>query len=392
MNSQSVLQKYRPTIVVYSPYLETHACADIRIIAPLVANNCKIIWGVKRDQSRWSFDLESASIADLIIVQRHFPAVDTEKFIDQLLKLNVPIAYEMDDMLLELPSYHPGYETYKRHGPYIKWILKTADLVIVSTANLRDSATKYTTRPIQLQPNLVSWSLFNAPPKPHNKVFTFLISGTASHEGDWSIIEEPLLNILNIYPEKVRAIFFGDLPEKFSKHPLVQVIKFQDGYEQYADTLKKLNVNCALVPLQDTSFNNCKSNIKWLEYSAAGIPGIYSNTTPYCSSISHGETGLLVDNVADAWFQSMNHLINNPEIALSMVENARTQVRNKFSVESSSGDYDKFIHRIVGQPHQRNFFSEISILPTRLKEQSKACLSAFLNKHLLWRFKQKINS
>ncbi len=388
MNSQSVLQKYRPMIVVYSPYPETHACAAIRIIAPLVTNNYKIIWGAKRVDSNWSFDLESAYAADLIIIQRHFPAVHTEKFLDKLLKSNVPIAYEMDDMLLELPSYHPGYEVYKRHAPYIKWILRTADLVIVSTCNLRDSSIKYTTCPIQLQPNLVNWSLFNAPPKPHNNIFTFLISGTASHEGDWSIIEEPLLNILNIYPEKVRAIFFGDLPEKFSKHPLVQVIKFQDGYEQYADTLKKLNVNCALVPLEDTSFNNCKSNIKWLEYSAAGIPGIYSNTATYSSSISHGETGLLVDNTADAWFQAMNHLINNPEIALDMVKNARTQVRNKHSVESSSGDYDKFIYRIVGQPHERNFFSELSILPTRLKEQSKACLVSCLNKHLLWRFNQ----
>ena len=389
MKSQAVLQEYKSIIVVYSPYPETHACAVIRIIAPLVANNCKIIWGAKRDHSRWSFDLESVSIADLIIIQRHFPAVYTEKLLEQLLKSNVPIAYEMDDMLLELPSYHPGYETYKRHAPYIKWILKTADLVIVSTSNLQDSLTKYTTRPIHLQSNLVSWNLFNSPPKPHNNVFTFLISGTSSHEADWFIIEEPLLNILNIYPKKVNAIFFGDLPEKFSNHPSVQVVKFQDGYKQYADKLKELNVNCALVPLEDTSFNNCKSNIKWLEYSAAGIPGIYSNTAPYRSSISHGETGLLVDNTADAWFQAMNYLINNPEIALAMVENARTQVRNKYSVESSSGDYDKFIHRIVSQPHKRNFFSELSILPTRLKEQSKACLAAFLSKHLLWRFNQK---
>lgn len=378
----------RPTVVVFSLHPKSNACAVIRIIDPLMENNFKIIWGAKRVESNWSFDLESAYAADLIIIQRHFPAVHTTKILEKILKSKVLIAYELDDMLLELPSYHPSYETLKRHAPYIKWILKTADLVIVSTSNLQNSLTKYTARPIHLQSNLVSFNLFSSPPKPYNNVFTFLISGTSSHEADWSIIEEPLLNILNIYPEKVNAIFFGDLPEKFSNHPSVQVIKFQDGYKKYADKLKKLNVNCALVPLEDTSFNNCKSNIKWLEYSAAGIPGIYSNTASYSSSIIHGETGLLVDNTADAWFQAMNHLINNPEIALAMVENARTKVRNKYSVESSSGDYGKFIHRIVGQPHERNFFSELSILPTRLKEQSKACLVSFLNKHLLWRFNQ----
>ncbi len=386
MHNKIVFEEYKPTIVVFSLYPETHACPVIRIIDPLVVNNYKVLWGAKYIQSKWSFDLEAAYTADLIIIQRHFPSAHTVELLEKILKSNVPIAYELDDMLIGLPSFHPSYENLNYHKPYIKWILKAADMVIASTPNLQISLKKYTTRPIHVQTNLVNWDLFNSSPRPISPPFTFLVSGTSTHTTDWSIIEESLLKILSNYPDKVKAIFFGNLPEKFLNHPAVQLIKFEDGYKKYADKLKKINVNCALVPLEDTHFNNCKSNIKWLEYSAAGIAGIYSNITPYNSSIRHGETGFLVKNTADAWFQAMNQLIKNPGTALEMVENARVEVRNNYSVESSSADYNKFIHSLVGQPHQRNFFSKLSILPTRMKENTKTRLTAFLNKHILWRF------
>ncbi|MFW6311524.1 MAG: hypothetical protein ACOC1K_04740 [Nanoarchaeota archaeon] len=45
--------------------------------------------------------------------------------------------------------------------------------------------------------------------------------------------------------------------------------------------MKSLNIDIGLAPLLDHDFNNSKSNIKALEYTAAGIPGIYSKMKPY---------------------------------------------------------------------------------------------------------------
>ena len=36
-----------------------------------------------------------------------------------------------------------------------------------------------------------------------------------------------------------------------------------------------------IAPLQDIEFNRGKSNIKCLEYTAIGAPGVYSDVTPY---------------------------------------------------------------------------------------------------------------
>ena len=119
MHNKIVFEEYKPTIVVFSLYPETHACPVIRIIDPLVVNNYKVLWGAKYIQSKWSFDLEAAYTADLIIIQRHFPSAHTVELLEKILKSNVPIAYELDDMLIGLPSFHPSYENLNYHKPYI---------------------------------------------------------------------------------------------------------------------------------------------------------------------------------------------------------------------------------------------------------------------------------
>ncbi len=375
----------RPKVVVYSPDHEVHACAIIRILAPMQLEDWDVVWATKSDHSGFPFDLEVARKADLIIIQRHFPSASTENALRSILRLKVPIVYDLDDMLLDVPPFHPLYNDLSKRVPYIKWILKEADLVTVSTTPLQEALKKYTARPIHVQPNLVDWSLFDALPRPRNRQFNLLISGTPTHQEDWSIIEEPLAEFLNSHREDVNAIFFGELPERFSDHPSVRLVNFQADYRSYASHLRELDIHAALVPLEDTKFNRCKSNIKWLEYSAAGIAGVFSDITPYSSSIRNDETGLLVNNTADAWFQGMEHLLANPEATLAMIENARREVHEHHSIEALSDAYVAVFNDLLGRKHVRNLFSELPILPARLSAQAHR----FMDRHILWRFNRK---
>lgn len=375
----------RLKIVVYSLDHETNACAIIRILAPMIAKNFDVVWATKRDRSGLSIDLDIARKADVIIIQRHFPAAFTEKALRTIVGLKVPIVYDLDDMFLDVPPFHPDYNDLSPRAPYIKWILKEADLVTVSTTPLQEALKKYTTRPIHIQPNLVDWSLFDAPSRPRNRQFNLLVSGTPTHQGDWSIIEEPLAEILNIHRDNVNAIFFGELPKRFSDHPAVRLVNFQADYRSYASRLRELDIHAALVPLEDTKFNRCKSNIKWLEYSAAGIAGVFSNILPYNSSIRNSGTGLLVNNTADAWFQGMEYLLANPEATFAMIENARREVREHHSIGSISDKYLTVFNDLLGQKHVRNLFSELPILPARLGAHAHQ----FLDRHILWRFNRK---
>ncbi len=379
---QPMKQGHKPTIVVYSYERQTDACSVIRILDPMLARDWNVIWASKRDGSDISFDLDVAYQADVIIIHRMFPSKFTEKILRVIVMLGIPVVYDLDDLFLNVsPSHRPAYRKYV---PYIKWILKEADIVIVSTPELKKTLSKYTARPIHVKQNIIDFNLFISPPRLRNNQFNFLVSGTPSHQRDWAILEAPIVELLNIYGEKIKFMFFGDTPKRFIDHPSVNIINYQPNYKLYAKQLKELNVHAALIPLIDTNYNQCKSNIKWLEYSAAGIPGAYSDITPYNSCISHEQSGLLVKNDPESWFNAMNQLIVDTEKTAHLIKNAQSEVLEKYSIENALAEYTSTVNSLFGKEHQNNTFSELPILHCRLHDNIKSMLDT----HITWRFKK----
>ena len=47
-----------------------------------------------------------------------------------------------------------------------------------------------------------------------------------------------------------------------------------------------------IAPLEDDAFTRCKSDLKYLDYAALGIPGVFSDVRPYRDTVRHRETGL----------------------------------------------------------------------------------------------------
>lgn len=372
-----------PTVAVFSYSYETHAGANIRILGPMLACNWNVIWAVKIVNSKFIFDIDAAYQADIIIIQRQFPSKFTENLLREIMSLETPVIYDMDDLLLDVPSSNPMYRTFKKYVPYIKWILKESDLITVSTIPLRNKIKKYTNRPIHVKPNVINYNLFSAKPRVRTEPFNFLVSGSRTHQKDWAIIEEPIENILNIYGEHVNVIFFGETPERFINYPSVKSIEFEPDYNDYASQLKKLNVHASLTPLEDIEFNKCKSNIKWLEYSASGIPGAYSNIIPYNSSIKHGHTGLLVNNNSDSWFKAMQTLILDSEKTMNIINNAQIEVFENYSIENCLDNYIDSIKNLFGHNHKHLPYSELPILHYRIRD----CINSFLDKYILWRFR-----
>jgi glycosyltransferase involved in cell wall biosynthesis len=101
-------------------------------------------------------------------------------------------------------------------------------------------------------------------------------------------------------------------------------VDFQKDYASFGNALSSSGIDIAIVPLQDNRFNSCKSNIKWLEYSACGIAGIYADLPPYNTSVEHGKSGVLVNDDPDKWFQAMCLLIDHPELRHSIARQANS--------------------------------------------------------------------
>lgn len=378
-----------PRAVVYSEYPATHACAHIRILSPLLASGFEIIWNPRLESPAPSIDTDIAKSADIIIIQRQFPSYRTEAALSRLLNLRIPVVYDLDDMLLAPPATHPSFAELSRRGTYIKWMLDTVDLVIVSTPELKESLQTFTTnRRICDIPNLVDWAIFHSPPRTQEYKFNFLISGTSTHSEDWAIIEPPLAQMLDSFSGRVNAIFFGQPPTALSNHPFVRSIDFEGIYTKYAQILKTLEIHAALTPLADTEFNKCKSDIKWLEYSAAGIPGAFSDIEPYRSSIASENTGLLVPNTHESWLQAMKKLVEEPALASSIAQRAQKQVFELHSIDHQATNFAAPYFNLLDTPRRSRRLSGLATFGQRLQVRLWRSLnnSQFLSKHFLWRF------
>jgi hypothetical protein len=108
----------------------------------------------------------------------------------------------------------------------------------------------------------------------------------------------------------------------------------------------------ALAPLVANEFNEAKSAIKFLEYAALGVPGIFSDVGEYSSTIEHGETGLLVasDRVQD-WEQAIFELASNAPLRERLATNARRELLNKHLL----GDAVPIWLSVIGENRGENY-------------------------------------
>jgi hypothetical protein len=75
--------------------------------------------------------------------------------------------------------------------------------------------------------------------------------------------------------------FMGAIPVELEeiKHK-ISFVKWADIFN-YPKVIKEIEPDICIAPLQKCIFNDCKSNIKHLEFTAIGAAGIYSNIEPY---------------------------------------------------------------------------------------------------------------
>ncbi|RNC65998.1 MAG: glycosyltransferase, partial [Desulfuromonadales bacterium] len=328
----------RLKVAVYSLDHPEHACARIRVIAPgeNLADAVDLRWGVDLGSDQAGVNTTLIDWADLIVVQRFFPMANTVPLLDRILAAGKPVIYETDDLLVEVPATNPHQRGADAARPYIFDLIAKAAAVTVSTEEMKRAfASRH--RQIHVLPNLLDDRLWTVPlpVKPTGAPVVIGYAGTPDHKADLALMEEVLERIAAKYGSRVAFRFMGCDTERIRRLPGFSSITFEPGYANYARTIQQAGIDIGLVPLEDNRFNRCKSNIKWLEYSACGIAGIYADLPPYRSCVKDGETGLLVAGYdVDAWVAALENLIDNPDRRHAMALAARTEVLATYTLKS----------------------------------------------------------
>jgi hypothetical protein len=93
--------------------------------------------------------------------------------------------------------------------------------------------------------------------------------------------------------------------------------------EDYLRFLSKIDVGVG--PLEDTAFNRCRSDVKFLEYAACGVVPVMARLEPYERSVKDGATGFLYDT-PQRMVGILDRLIQDPSARMRIIRHAREYV------------------------------------------------------------------
>lgn len=224
--------------------------------------------------------------------------------------------------------------------------LEQADLITVTTDILAEAYRKYNPNVVAL-PNCVDMDLWKQLPlKKETDEIRLYWGGGDSHYGDWMLMPDVLKAIMGKY-KNTKLIIQGTL-FKTSIKDLPQDRVIHHGWinaHAYPYKTAIIDPDIAIIPLEDTKFNKCKSNIKWVEMSALGVPCVTSHVTPYKEYATEGNGIFIEGNDKDAWIDGISYMIDNVDKRKEFADNAKKTVMEHFDIKTQ---YPKWIQAYEG--------------------------------------------
>lgn len=99
------------------------------------------------------------------------------------------------------------------------------------------------------------------------------------------------------------------------------------SYDEFMEYLRRERFDIGLAPLDDSEFSKSKYINKFIEYTRAGVAGIYSNCELYRTVIEDEYNGILCAG-EDHWGKAIQNLADNPQKRLEIAINAQNYAKD----------------------------------------------------------------
>lgn len=324
------LDIWRPLPVVLAHPADTMGCGHYRVMQPFNAlREAGMVDGALSVGLMHVVDLERYN-PDAVILQRQIgeerlEAMRRIKAFSRAFKV-----YELDDYLPNLPMK----SVHRQHMP--KDIVKSlrkglsyVDRFVVSTDVMAEAFADFhpDIRVVKNRLDPRWWGGLSVSARRVSKKPRVGWAGGSSHTGDLEMVADVVKELAS----EVEWVFFGMCPEKLKPY----VHEFHEGVaiEGYAKKLASLHLDLALAPVEQNLFNECKSNLRLLEYGACGFPVICSDVRCY-----HGD-GLPVTRVKNRfrdWVDAIRAHINDLDSAARAGDELRSAVLNGWMLEGEN--------------------------------------------------------
>lgn len=288
----------------------------IRLIGPLTQSSIRNVVFFKlypENTTHFPDDI------DICIVQR--TAFDDEKLArllaENLRNANVRLIVDSDDAFNFIQQHHPEYQAQLQRVAALNYLTAEADQIWLSVPALAAGCHPHQGS-IEIIPNSLDeriWrSTSNNKPKGSlaNKPIQLLYMGTVSHDEDFEMILSALDKVAAAQPGSFELTVIGavkELPERSWIKRLEQAKTIYPLFVKWF--VKQGPFDVGLSPLIESSFNQAKSDIKCLDYLAAGILPLVSDLLPYQSPELDGYI-TRVKNDPSAWEKKLLEIVSDP--------------------------------------------------------------------------------
>ncbi|HDS1800388.1 TPA: glycosyltransferase [Pseudomonas putida] len=227
--------------------------------------------------------------------------------------------FELDDYVIEPPKKN---DHARNQLSNVRELLGQAvglcDRLVVSTEPLADALSDFH-HDIQVVPNMLAASLWAGLTSERQTSARARVgwAGGTSHRGDLEL----MLGVVQALADEVDWVFFGMCPPML--RPYVKEFHDSVSMAAYPQKLASLNLDLALAPLEQNLFNDCKSNLRLLEYGVCGYPVICTDTKAYAGYLPCTR---VKDNSIEQWLQAIRAHLADPQASYRQGDELREAV------------------------------------------------------------------
>jgi hypothetical protein len=233
--------------------------------------------------------------------------------------------YEISDDFGELQPWNPVYFFYqnKENLALVQRLASFCDALQVTSPELKRRYGHLNSH-CKIFPNQISYV---PPERAFEKKDEVVVGwgGSHGHLEDMAEIARPVIQWITSQTNVVLHLMcsgptwqlFDSLPSNRKRRTIPGSI------QDYYDFLARLDIGIGM--LKDTSFNRCRSDIKFLEYAVSGVVPVMARLEPYIDSVDTGKTGLLFSNSREL-IEMLDHLVKDTARLMEISKAARQYV------------------------------------------------------------------
>jgi len=275
---------------------------------------------------------------------------------------HIPTLYMLDDNWFWLGREWPEYASAFSPGsaPFENFMhcLKNADTVLTYNQHLADDLAPYAKR-LAILPTNVDLACFQR--RPRRSPDAAITIGYAGSIRKNSQPFRALVEIARARPEVKIFVMSNTLPDELTALPLSRVMfrPYQFNYAAYAATVCEAAPDVLIAPVGRTRFEASKCPNKYLEITACGAVGVYSNAEPYIGIAGDGlltgyvhenENGLLADDDVAIWRAQIERLIDDAPLRHRLAECALKNVESNFDTPAVLPQFLTMLFEAVNVP------------------------------------------